>query len=103
VYVVYVEVEDRSEGDSTWERWKRHEGALMRSTPGWIKRMLLRSKEDPRRFHYVTMWETAEQAIAFSNTPEFKEAAASFGVGDVVTRVRFEECDLILDEEAERT
>lgn len=100
MYVVYVEVLDQSEDGSTWERWKRQEGAMMRQQPGWIKRLLLRSKNDPRRFHYVTFWEKAEQAIAFSNTPEFKEAAAALGVTDVVTRLRFEECEVILDEAA---
>ncbi|GIW06282.1 MAG: hypothetical protein KatS3mg060_1087 [Dehalococcoidia bacterium] len=103
MYVVYVEVIDNSEGESTWERWKRQEGAMMRSAPGWIKRILLRSKEDPRRFHYVTWWETADQAIAFSNTREFRDAANALGVTDVVTRVRFDECEVILDEAAART
>ncbi|MCS6801511.1 MAG: antibiotic biosynthesis monooxygenase [Chloroflexota bacterium] len=100
MYVVYVEVIDKSDDGGAWERWKRREGAMMHRAPGWRKRLLLRSKEEPRRFHYITFWETAEQAIAFSTSEEFKQAAAALGITDLVTRIRFEECDVILDEAA---
>ncbi|MFN8533725.1 MAG: antibiotic biosynthesis monooxygenase [Dehalococcoidia bacterium] len=98
MYVVYVETTDNSPDGSVWEAWKRKEGTMMKETPGWIKRILLRSQEDPKRFHYVTFWETAEQARAFSETEAFRSAAAALGVTQQVHRVRFDECDLILDE-----
>jgi heme-degrading monooxygenase HmoA len=98
MYVVYVETEDLSDGNDVWERWKRHEGEMMREQPGWLKRILLRSHEHPRRYHYISFWKTEEEAAAFSNTDAFKKASAELGVVGSVTRHRFERCDLLLDE-----
>jgi heme-degrading monooxygenase HmoA len=100
MYVAYVEVIDQSEDGALWLRWKQQEGALIRQQPGWIRRLLLRSSEEPRRYHYITMWETAEQAIAFSNSPPFVAAAEALGVSTQVNRLRLDRCELLLDEAA---
>ena len=66
-----ISVFNSSETNDAWERWKRHEGEMMKEQDGWIKRLLLRSQEDPRRYHYITFWQTEEEAVAFSNTRRF--------------------------------
>src|SRR5947207_2694607 len=76
VHVAFNIPEDKLE---TFRAWKDAEGVLQRQTPGFIKRSLHHSVEQPEMYYYVSYWETQEQMEAFGAGPEFAAALKSVG------------------------
>ena len=68
----------------TFLEWRRREGELARKTPGFIKRFMTRSVENPNVFFYTTFWETEAQIEAFTQTPEFAKARDEVGIRAVM-------------------
>lgn len=64
--------------------WRRREGEIARRTPGFIKRSMVRSVENPNVFFYTTFWETEDQIEAFTTLPEFIKARDEIGIRAVM-------------------
>jgi heme-degrading monooxygenase HmoA len=76
---LHVEFVIKPGREADFLEWKRREGELQRKTPGFIKRSMCRSVENPRVFYYTTWWQSAEAMHAFSQSPEFKRAQEETG------------------------
>jgi heme-degrading monooxygenase HmoA len=74
----------KPDGIDTFLEWKRREGHLHAKAPGFLKRSLTRSVENPNVFYFVTIWETQEHIDAFKATPVFNQTLADVGVGEVI-------------------
>ena len=66
--------------------WKRREGELRRRAPGFLKRTLLRSREDPDRFFYQSYWQSREAMLAFLHSPQFEAAITASAVRPAIAR-----------------
>jgi quinol monooxygenase YgiN len=82
--------------------WKRREGELQRKAPGFIKRSMSRSLENPRVFYYTTWWRSAEEMHAFSQTPEFKRAQEETNVLTAAEERILTPVSEVFDEKGER-
>ncbi|MCS6803310.1 MAG: antibiotic biosynthesis monooxygenase family protein [Chloroflexota bacterium] len=103
MWILHVKATVQPGGNAHYEAWKFAEGALQRKAPGFIKRTLVRSRTDPRRYFYQSVWESADQARAFLESAEFQALFAQHRPRDVLEgAMERDECDLIFDEAAER-
>jgi heme-degrading monooxygenase HmoA len=66
--------------------WKRREGELRRRAPGFLKRTLLRSREDPDRFFYQSCWRSHEAVLAFLHSPQFEAAITASAVRPAIAQ-----------------
>lgn len=94
----HVTVEARPGHEAVYERWKIEEGERQRVTPGFRRRLLLRSHDRPHLFFYQSFWDSQEQARAFGSTPEFHALMREIDPQGAMAHPQLlEECALRLD------
>lgn len=77
---VHVEFKLKPEGVDHFLKWKQLEGEIQRKTPGFIKRSMSRSIEDPALFWYVSYWRSKEEMHAFAESGAFRQAGKQSGL-----------------------
>ncbi len=94
----HVTVEAQPGHEAIYERWKVEEGERQRFTPGFRRRLLLRSDDRPQLFFYQSFWDSEEQARAFGSTPAFQALMREIDPNGAMVRPQLlEECDLRFD------
>jgi heme-degrading monooxygenase HmoA len=81
---LHVTFRIKPDGHDAFREWKRREGELQLSAPGFIKRSMSQDAEDPAVYYYVTYWTDEERRHAFAQTPAFQAAQAESGVVQTV-------------------
>jgi heme-degrading monooxygenase HmoA len=84
---VHVEFHIRAGQEQKFLNWKIKEGEMQVKAPGFIKRSMSQSVENPNIYYYVSYWSSTEQMRAFADSPEFAKAQQETGVHDA-TEVR---------------
>ena len=54
---------------------QRHHTPAVRRQPGFVSKVLMQAEDDPDRVAMLLVWETAEQAIAWTKQPEHDEVS----------------------------
>jgi heme-degrading monooxygenase HmoA len=96
---LHVEFTIKPGMEQNFLEWKRREGELQVKTPGFIKRSMSRSVENPQKFYYSTWWQSEEQMHAFSQTPEFERAQAETLVREAADERILTRVDEVFDEQ----
>jgi heme-degrading monooxygenase HmoA len=81
---VHVTFTIKPGGVETFLEWKRREGMLHAVAPGFLKRSMTRSADNPNVFYFVTLWETQEQIDAFKASTIMNQTIADVGVSAVI-------------------
>lgn len=82
-------------------KWKQVEGEMQVKAPGFVKRSMSQSVEDPNVYFYVSYWNSTEQMRAFADRPEFAVAQKETGVHDATEERRIENIVEIFDDKGE--
>src|SRR5262245_26105794 len=99
---IHVEFRMKPGMAETLMEWKRREGELQRATPGFVKRSMSRSVEDPNLFWYVSYWRTEEQMLGFLRSPHFEKVIGAVGVRDVIESRTVSRIVEVFDDRGER-
>jgi heme-degrading monooxygenase HmoA len=68
--------------------------------PGFVRRILLRSKQDSDVFFYMSFWDTKEQLLAFRQSDFVAKWKEGRTLEDLAESVEQIECELVVDETA---
>src|SRR5262249_41438242 len=102
MYTLHVTARVKPGGEEQYETWKREQGKIQRRAPGFLKRLLLKDKQNPGTYCYISFWETEEQCRAFSSSADFVTTHTRIDPQAALSApLDLSVCDVVLDEVVE--
>lgn len=101
MWATHVKVVTVPDGGPRYEQWKIMEGTAQRLAPGFIKRTLLRSQENPNVYYYQSFWEHEDQPAAFGASQAFQDLSKQYGPQGIFAEPMLrEDSDIVFDDVA---
>src|SRR5262245_30768936 len=99
---VHVEFHIKPGQEQRFLDWKAREGEMQVKAPGFIKRSMSQSVENPNIYYYVSYWNSTEQMRAFADRPEFAVTQRETGVQEATEKRDVVSVVEVFDDKGER-